>query len=214
MMDNGSHVRWDRDRHVDAYAHLNAGIESGRMLRAIAWLGIASRLFYIYASANRISVTHTLLGLFEHGRVDANGQLDLSGQADRGLGLVSQAHDADALVTVSVVVSVIVLILFVLALVSVSRRRKRGDAVATAIDQNPAVRLAGRCYLVIAIVAIIARNALNPGTDAPPEDRLHALMEGDTATIALQIGVIGILLLIALATGREVRRARAAGLVG
>jgi hypothetical protein len=205
MIDHG-HTRWDRERRVDRYAHLDAGIDAARLLRGIALAGIAARLFSIFASANRISVTHTLLGL-----TGAGGRVYLSGQTDGGLNLVSAAHDADALVTVAVVVTLIMIALFVLALISLGRRRRRGDPVAMAVNKNPAVRLAGRAYLVAAIVSLIARSTFNTSPDAPPVDRLHTVLEGDAATIGFQIAVIGILLLIALATGREIRKARAPG---
>lgn len=209
MIDHSGNRMWDRERRFDPYAHVDAGIDAARMLRVIALAGIATRLFYIYASANRISVTHTLLGL-----IGADGQVDLSGQADRGLSLVSRAHDADALVTVAVVVSLIVLGLFILALIAVARRRRRGDAVAIAVDKNPAIRLVGRLYLLVVIASFIARSAFDTNQDAPPEDRLQTLLGGDTTTIAFQIAVIGILLLVALATGREIRKARARGRTG
>ncbi|MBO0867214.1 MAG: hypothetical protein J2P15_01490 [Micromonosporaceae bacterium] len=214
MFDN-SYIATNRDRRVEPHARLDAGFESARLVRFVALLAIATRLFYIYASANRISVTHTLLGLFNaNATLDANGRLDLTGQPDGGAGLLGRAHDADALVTIAVVASVIGIILFVLALFSLSRRKKRGDAVATAIDSNRGARIAGRVYVLVAIVAVIARNAFNPSPGAPPVDRLHTLLAADTATIGFQILVIGILLAIALAAGREIRRARAGGRTG
>lgn len=211
MIDN-SRFLVNRDRRVDPYTanvRLDGGIEAARMLRVTALLGIATRLFYIYASANRISVTHTLLGL-----LGADGRIDLSVQPDGGAGLVAQANAADALVTVALVASLIVIILFVLAMVSLSRRKKRGDAFAAAIDKNRAVRLACRFYLLAVVSSVIARSAFNPGRDAAPADRLHSLLDGDTATIGLQIAVTAILLIIVLATGREIGKARAAGRIG
>lgn len=203
MTDFYSRIPANRDRRVDPYnaiVRLDGGIEAARMLRVTALLGIATRLFYIYASANRISVTHALLGL-----LNANGQIDLSGQPDGGGGLVAQAHDADVVVTIALVASVIAIILFVLGLVSLVRRKKRGDAFAAAIDKNRAIRLASRFYLLVVVSSIIARSAFNPGPDASPADRLHTLLDGDTATIGLQIAVIAILLIFTLAIGREIR---------
>lgn len=208
MTDFYSRIPANRGRRGDPYnaiVRLDGGIEAARMLRVTALLGIATRLFYIYASANRISVTHGLLGL-----LNANGQIDLSGQPDGG-DLVAQAHDADDVVTIALVVSVIAIILFVLALVSLGRRKKRGDAFAAAIDKNRAVRLASRFYLLVVVSSIIARNAFRPSSDASPADRLHSLLDGDTATIGLQVAVIAILLIFTLAIGREIGRARAAG---
>ena len=212
MTDHYSHILANRDRRVDPYTAAlrpDGGIEAARTLRVTVLLGIATRLFYIYASANRISITHTLLGL-----LNANGRIDLSGQPDGGAGLVAQGHDADALVTVAFVASLIVIILFVLALVSLSRRKKRGDAFAAAIDKNRAVRLASCFYLLVVVSSIIARNAFNPGPGASPADRLHTLLDGDTATIGLQIAVIAVLLIMALAIGREIGKARAGGRIG
>lgn len=208
MTDYYSRIPPDRGRRVDPYnavVQLDGGLEAARMLRVTALVGIATRLFYIYASANRISVTHTLLGL-----LNANGQIDLSGQPDGGGGLVAQAHDADTMVTIALVASVIVIILFVLALISLGRRKKRGDALAATIDKNRAVRLASRFYLLVVIASIIARNAFTPSPDASPADRLHTLRDGDTANIGLQIAVIAILLIFTLAIGREIGKARAA----
>lgn len=212
MTDYYSRIPANRDHRVDQYAAAvrpDGGIEAARMLRLTALLGIATRLFYIYASANRISVTHALLGL-----LNANGRIDLSGQPDGGAGLVTQGHDADALVTIALVASVIVIILFVLALVSLGRRKKRGDEFAAAIDKNRAVRLASRFYLLVVVASITARNAFNPGPGASPADRLHTLLDGDTATIGLQIAVIATLLIFTLAIGREIGKARAAGRIG
>lgn len=208
MYDYYSRVPANRDRvdPLNAVVRPDGGIEAARMLRVTALLGIASRLFYIYASANRISVTHTLLGL-----LNANGQIDLSGQPDGGAGLVAQAHDADTLVTIALVASVIVIILFVVALISLGRRKKRGDTFAAAIDKNRAVRLASRFYLVVVVASIVARNAFSSGPGTSPADRLHTLLDGDTATIGLQIAVIAILLIFTLAIGREIGKAPAAG---
>jgi len=212
MYDYYSRTPANRDRGVDPYnatVRLDRGIEAARMLRVTALLGIATRLFYIYASANRISVTHTLLGL-----LNANGQIDLSGQPDGGGNVLAQAHDADTLVTTALVASVIALILFVLALISVARRKKRGDAFAETIDRNRAIRLASRSYVVVVVASTIARNAFNAGADASPTDRLHTLLDTDTATIGLQVAVIAILLVYTLAIGREIGKARAAGRIG
>ena len=211
MIDNGQFLA-NRDRWFDPYTanvRLDGGIEAARMLRVTALLGIATRVFYIYASANRISVTHTLLGL-----LDANGRIGLNGQPDGGAGLVAEGHEADALVTIASVASLIVIIVFVLALVSLVRRKKRGDAFAAAVDKNRAVRFAGRFYLLAALASVIARNAFNPSPNASPADRFHTLLDGDTATIGVQIAVIASLLVIALAIGREIGKARAAGRIG
>jgi hypothetical protein len=209
MSDYYSRFPANRGRQADPYnaiVRLDGGIEAARMLRVTAVLGIATRLFYIYASANRISVTNSLLGL-----LSGSGRIDVSGQPDGGAGLMAQAHDADALVTIALVASVIVIVLFVLALVSLGRRKKRGDGFAAAIDKNRAVRLASRFYLLVVVASIIARNAFNPSPGASPADRLHALLDGDTATIGLQIAVIAILLIFTLAIGREIGKARAIG---
>jgi hypothetical protein len=212
MYDYHSRTPANRDRGFDPYnatVRLDRGMEAARMLRVTALLSIATRLFYIYASANRISVTHTLLGL-----LNANGQIDLSGQPDGGVNVLAQAHDADTLVTTALVASVIVIILFVLALISVARRKKRGDAFAETIDRNRAIRLASRSYVVIVVASTIARNAFNAGANASPAGRLHTLLDADTATIGLQVAVIAILLVYTLAIGREIGQARAAGRIG
>lgn len=211
-MTDRRHLMMNRDRPVDPYTSsmwLDGGIEAARMLRVTALLGIAARLFYVYAGVNRISVTRTVLGL-----LDADGRVNLNGRTDGGLGLVVRGHDADALVNIALAVSLVVLILFFLAMVSLLRRKKRGDAVAAAIDKNRAVRLAGGCYVLAAVASVIARTAFSPSPDASPADRLHTLLDSDTVTIAFQLAVIAVLVLITLATGREIGRARAAGRIG
>jgi heme/copper-type cytochrome/quinol oxidase subunit 2 len=206
MYDYSSHFLAGRDHRIDPYAQAarpDGGFDAARMLRVTALLGIATRLFYIYASANRISVSRTLLGL-----AGANGQLNLSGlPADGPAALALQAHDADTMVTMAVAASLIVLALFIVALISLGRRGKRGDATAAAVNKSRAVRLAGRSYLLVALAAIIAANALRSSPGASTADRLHTLLDGDAVTIGLQIAVIAILLVIALATGREIRKA-------
>jgi hypothetical protein len=210
MLDNGP-MPWDLDRgrQNDRYVHVDAGIDSARILRAIALVSIASRLFYIYASATRISFTHAVLGT-----LGADGKINLTDWPGGAAGLVSQAHNADSLVTFAVVASIVMILLLVVALASLSRRRKRGDAVAIAVHENRGVRLAGRLYVLVAVVAIIGTNLLKPSPDAPPVDRLHMLLVGDNITIGLQLAVIAILLLIVLGTGREIAKARAAARIG
>lgn len=61
---------------------------------------------------------------------------------------------------------------------------------------------------------VIARNAFRPSPGASPAERLHTLLDGDTATIGLQIAVIAILLMVSLATSREIGKARAGGRLG
>src|SRR5215469_17286865 len=105
MYDYNSLSPTNRDRRADPYNAVvrpDYGTEGARTLLVVALLGIATRLFYIYASAGRISVTRTLLGL-----VGANGQIDMSSQPDGGARLVARAHDADALVTIALVASLI-----------------------------------------------------------------------------------------------------------
>src|SRR5215470_344561 len=126
-----THLMADRLHPVDPHTvRLDDGVEAVRMLRVTALLGIATRLFYIYASAQRISFTHTLLGM-----LDANGHLVLTGRTDGGAGLVVQGNDADGMVNIAFWVSAIAFVLFVVALVSLIRRRRRGDAVAVSINK-------------------------------------------------------------------------------
>lgn len=213
MYDYSSHFLAGRGHRIDPYAltaRPNGGFDAARMLRVTALLGIAARLFYIYASANRISVTRTLLSV-----ADASGQLNLDRLGTDAPGaLAAQAHDADSVVTIAVVASLIVLVLFIVALIRVGRHSKRGDALAAAVSSNRAARLAGRSYPLVAFAAVIASNALRSSPGASPADRLHALLDGDTVTIALQIAVIAILLVMALATGRELRKAGGLALNG
>jgi hypothetical protein len=98
--------------------------------------------------------------------------------------------------------------------VSLSRRKKRGDTLAAAVGKNRAIRLASRLYLVTALASVVVRNVFTAGSDASPTDRIHAVSNADVANIGLQVAVIVVLLVVAVATGREIGRARAAGRVG
>lgn len=210
MFDNNSSMM-DRGLRPDQYAQVAreyAGVDRALTLRNLAVLAIASRLFLIYASANRISVTHALLGL-----VGADGQIDLTGQPD-ALGVVARARDADGLVTFALVATVVVMILFLLTSVSLVRRKKRGDTLAAAIDDNRAIRFASRLYLLASIGSATIRNLFSTGANASVTDRLDTVSHVDAANIGLQIVVIAFLLIVALATAREIRssaRDRSAG---
>jgi hypothetical protein len=197
--------------HVDPhtrYVLRDGGLEAARTVYLMAMLGIASRLFFIYACAHRISVARTVLGLPE-----ANGKLDLTGRSDAA-DLVTRARDADSMVTLAVWVTVIVLILYLLAWVSLARRTKRGDPLPAAVNHNRAIRIAGRIYILTGLVSTIARKAFTPGPDPSPTDQVRAAMHGDTATIGLQMAVIASLLLVALATRRELDKAYSVGRIG
>jgi hypothetical protein len=204
MFNNGSMTnrapRPDQHQYADLVPGY-AGFETARLLRTMALAGIAARLFYIYASANRISITHTLLGL-----IGPDGRLDPTNQPD-ALALAAHARDADGLVTFALVVSVVAMVLFLLTWFALSRRKKRGDTLAAAVDRNRGVLIAGRMYAVLAIANVALRNAFTPSATASPTDRLHAVANADTANICFQIGVIVFLLIVALATGREMTRA-------
>jgi amino acid transporter len=172
----------------------DAGMEAARAVYIAALVGIASRLFLIFACARRILFARNVL----------NG----------GAATQSQAYDADSLVKTATFVNFVVVVVFVLTLVSLSRRRKRGDALAAAVDKSRAVRIAGRLYLLAALASVFLRNAFQPNPDASRETRIQTLIDGDYASIALQAVVIGFLVVIALVVHREIRRARAAGRVG
>ena len=185
----------------NAYLRMHGGIEAARMVRLMALVGIAARLFAIYASANQISVCHALLGA-----LDERGELDLTNRAD-AVTLVSRAHDADSYVTLALVASLITIALYLLALGSLTRRRKRGDTLAASVAANRAIRFAGRLYLVAAVCAAGMRNAFKPASAAVPNVRLNDVIGGDVATIGLHLLVITFLLIVALAVGREIERA-------
>jgi len=208
MFDNGSLNRGVRTDQHAGLVRADSGFETALMLRRMALLGIAARLFLIFAGANRISFSHTVLGM-----VGANGQLNVTDQST-ALGLEARGNDADSLVTAALVVSVVVMVLFILTWVSLSRRKKRGDALAAAVDKNRAIRLASRLYLVAAIATVAVRDVFTTGPGASSVDRLRAVLHGDAANIGLQIVVIAFLLIVALATGREIAAARAGGRTG
>ena len=115
------------DPHMDPHAgHVpgDGGLETVRNLRRMALLGIATRLFFIYACASRISVARTVLSL-----PVTNGKLDLTGRSD-AVDLMTRAHDADGTVTFALWATVIILVLYILAWVALGRRGKRGDCQA------------------------------------------------------------------------------------
>ena len=72
MFDNGSLNRGLRTDQYTALMHADGGLEAALLVRRMALLGIASRLFLIVASANRISISHSVQGL-----VGADGEFPL-----------------------------------------------------------------------------------------------------------------------------------------
>jgi hypothetical protein len=150
---------------------------------------------------NRISVSHTLLGL-----LDSNGELDLTGRPDR-VALASRANDADSMVRLALVLVLATTALYLMALISLSRRRKRGDAVAAAVSSSRAIRFAGRLYLVAALCAVGVRSAFTAASDAMPTVRLDDVIGADATNIGIQLLVIAFLLIVALAVGRIVSNA-------
>ena len=186
---------------VDPYTgavRMDGGVQAARMVRLMAFAGIAARLFAVYASANRISVSHKLLGL-----LNSNGELDLTGRAD-AVALASRADDADGLGTLALVLSMVTIVLYLMALISLGRRGKRGDTVAAAVSSSRGLRIAGRLYLVAGLCAVAVRSAFKPAPDAMPTVRLDDVIGGDVATIGLQLLVITFLLIVALTVGRIV----------
>lgn len=183
----------------------DGGYEAARMLRGLAVISIGARIFLTYASANRISVVHRLLSEVPADTLVVNGSFDLNGLPD-ATDLISSAHDADGLVTFAWVVTIGALVLFLLASIGVHRRRKR-DTLAAAIDGNRAIRFASRLYLVPTIGSGVAQNVLRSSSDMTPWDRLHHSTDIDATNIVLQLFVIAFLLIVALATGRELRAA-------
>ena len=89
-----------------------------------------------------------------------------------------------------------------------------GDTLAAAIDTNRAVKFAGRPYALAVTVNVGMRQAFQQNTDAPSADRIHTLIDGETATIGLQVMVIAFLLIIALAVSREMDEASTIGRTG
>ncbi|NUP53368.1 MAG: hypothetical protein HOW97_39510 [Catenulispora sp.] len=185
----------------------DGGYEAASALRLLAVLSIGARLFLTYASANRISVVHSILVQVPADTPVVNGKFDLTGRPGAA-DVIAQAHDADGLVVFAWVVTIIMLILFLVALSSVHRRRKR-DTLAAAIDRNRAVRFAGRLYLIPTVGSGAAQSAFKAGPHPTPLDQLHRTSHIDVTNIVLQMFVLAFLLLIALATHREMRDATA-----
>lgn len=189
-------ARYQADPYTSAMP-IGGGMEAARMVRLMAFVGIAARLFAIYASANRISVCHTLLGT-----LDANGELNPTNRAD-AFALTSRAHDADSYVTLALVASLITIVLYLMALGSLTRRRKHGDTLAASVAANRAIRFAGRLYLVAAVCAAVLHSAFKPASDAMPTIRLNDVIGGDIGNMVLQLLVITFLLIVAVTVGRE-----------
>ncbi|MEY9929615.1 uncharacterized membrane protein YjfL (UPF0719 family) [Catenulispora sp. GP43] len=175
---------------------LYRGEEAVRAVRTTVLIGIAVRLFSIYACANQISVGYRVLGF-----TDPSGQLTASGQT--AYDLAGAADDADGLARFAMWASVGAVVLFIIASVAVLRRKRLGEPVAVAFDKNRAVRLAGRLYGVVAVLAAPMRTAFTPDPNGTPGARVHTVIEGAEATIVVQILVIGLLTLIAMAASRE-----------
>jgi len=178
-------------------------MEAARALRAVALIGIVTRLLFIAASAHRIAFSHKALGLF-----DANGQFDPHGGTENGIDLMDQAHTTDGLVTDAAIVAFIMTLLYIVAALVLNWHRKRGDELAAAINGNRAIRFGGRLYTLAALCSAAATNAFKPvpGTSTP--DKLDLLMQGDAVTIGLQVLVIAFLLIATLAVSREIDVAR------
>jgi len=172
------------------------GEDAVRAVRTTVLIGIAVRLFFIYACANQISVGYRALGF-----TDPSGQLTVSGKT--AYDLAGEADDADGLARLGLWAGVGAVVLFIIASISVLRRKRRGEPVAVAFDQNRAVRLAGRLYGVVAVLAAPIRTAFTPDPNGTPAARVHTAIEGAEATIVVQILVIALLTLIAMAANRE-----------
>ena len=172
------------------------GEDAVRIVRATVLIGIAVRLFFIYACANQISVGYRVLGF-----TDPSGQLSVSGQT--AYDLARAANHADGLTKFALWAGVGAVVLFIIASISVLRRKRLGEPVAVAFDKNRAVRLSGRLYGLVAVLAALMRTVFTPDPNATPGARVHTVIEGAEATIVVQILVIALLTLIAMAASRE-----------
>lgn len=161
-----------------------------RWLVVLAVAGVVARLLIVAACGNRISFADNLL----------------SG----GTGTVDDAKRADDLVTAASVVSIVVFFAFLGVLIAVGRRAKRGDALCTAVNSNPMVRLTGRVYLISILVSLFLRGAFKQDDSASAEDQIRNVMHGDWATIALNAVVIAFLVVVSVVTRREIAKVRAA----
>lgn len=191
---------------ADAYADKmwwDDCIKAARKLREVALLNIAARLFWIWACANRISFIQSA-SVVRVVPPDAYGP-----SRDYAERVASQANLVDTLTEFAFAASVIAFLLYWATLYSQRKRRRRGEDLAVAINKNRAVRFSTYLYLLVAITSGTLTYAFNPGPDASPDDRLHALLHLDTANIAIQTAMIASLLLIALGTGREIHNTRA-----
>lgn len=172
------------------------GEDAVRAVRTTVLIGIAVRLFFIYACANQISVGYRVLGF-----TDPSGQLTVSGQT--AYDLAGAADDADGLARFAMWAGVGAVVLFIIASVSVLRRKRLGEPVAVAFDKNRAVRVAGRLYGLVAVLAAPMRTAFTPDPNGTPGAQVHTVIEGAEATIVVQIMVVALLMLIAMAASRE-----------
>lgn len=190
-----------RGYRMDPYTRavrMDAGMAAARTVRTLAFAGVAARLFAIYASAHRVSVSQTFLDA-----IGADGRIDITERPD-ALSLVSRARDADSTVTVAFIVVVSTFVLYIIALIALAVRAKRGDALARSVTSSRAIRNAQRLYLLAAIGAVALTNLYKPSSDAPPRERLDDLMGQDVGNICVQLLVIAFLLILGLTVNRKI----------
>lgn len=186
---------------VDPYTRavrMDGGMAAARAVRTLAFAGVAARLFAIYASANRVSVSQTFLDT-----IGPDDRLDISNRTDTA-SLVSSARDADTLATYAFILVITTFVLYIAALITLAVRAKRGDSLARSITTNRAIRRAQSLYLLAAVGAVAVQNAFKASSDAPPRVRLDDLMGQDAGNIGLQLVVITFLLILGLTVNRRI----------
>lgn len=190
-----------RGYRVDPYTRavrMDTGMAAARAVRTLAFAGVAARLFAIYASANRISVSQTLLDA-----IGPDDRLAISNRLDAA-SLISRARDADSLVTYAFILVIGTFVLYLAALVTLTVQAKRGDSLARSITTSRAIRRAQILYLLAAVGAVALQNGFKAPSDAPPRVRLDDVMGQDAGNIGLQLVVIAFLLILGLTVNRKI----------
>jgi preprotein translocase subunit SecG len=160
------------------------------LLVAFAVLGIAARLFAIFASARQLSVIGHILGGAAVSLIDAKS--------------------ADHIMNVATGLAIVAFFAFIFTLMALRKRQRRGDRLAVAIGAHSAVRLSRRLYVGVVVLTVVLRSVLMQNYRASAEDRLRALQKLDYASIAINVAVVAFLAVVAVVASREIRRAKVA----
>lgn len=199
----GADSRLARGYRVDPYTgavRMEHGMGAARAVRLMAAVCIIVRLFTIYAAANRISVSRTLLHT-------ANQYGELAQYDSSTFALANRAQDADNMATTAFVLLVATFVIFFGCALWLLVRANRGDLLARAVYANRANRVVGPLYLVAAVGAVTATNVFKARPDMAMRVRWNDVLDLDVANICVQVVVIAFLLILGIAVNREIEAA-------